>query len=451
MSIFERIWTIFRQEKTVANLVPSWAEGQPTYPTVNFENLVRYGWRKNELIYACVNRKASTASQVHLMVLGENGEEDFNHPLAKLIHSPNPYMTESDFWKAIIIYQHLAGRAIFEKERNRSGKVVRLWPLRPDWVQVIPSSESVVRGYRYAVPGMEAKDLDARDVVDFRLFDPLDSYHGWPPVAVAARVGDVDNAATDFVKLFWEKGGMPAYYIKTKQKLTETTASELQARWAAKYGGSEKWVKPAVLDQDADVMRVGNSFEEMAFSDLDARSESRICAVLGVPPIIVNAKVGLDRSTFSNYKEARSSWWQDVLIPIYEDLLDTLENQLASEFGEVKLRWDYDAVPALQDDRTAVWNRAIEAFRSSLITRNEFRRIVGLSDLGPRGEMYVLSVAQVEIGIGGSKEMNMEMEKKAFERPSVEGDFEEALRKYFKGLDGRIRKRLEKDYGGFMG
>ena len=44
--------------------------------------------------------------------------------------------------------------------------------------------------------------------------------------------------------------------------------------------------------------------------------ESRICAAMQVPPILVGAKVGLDRSTFTNYQEARKQLWEEAIFSL---------------------------------------------------------------------------------------------------------------------------------------
>jgi hypothetical protein len=135
----------------------------------------------------------------------------------------------------------------------------------------------------------------------------------------------------------------------------------------------------------------------MGFEILDARSEARICMILRTPPILVGAKVGLDRSTFSNYGEARRSYWQDTLSPLFRRVRDELQSDLAPEFGDdVELRWDMSQVPALQEEQTAIWDRALRAFTGSGLTRNEFREMVGKPAIGPTGDVFVMTLNQVE-------------------------------------------------------
>ncbi len=484
MNIFQR--TALRiaglNVKHVAHLIPTWQNDQPIWSGSNFAQLATSGFSKNELIYACIQASAMTAASVTLKVhrTGDDAPVE-DHPLAALIRNPNPFMTEFDLWAALIIYLKLAGRAYFEKERSAGGKVVALWPLRPDWVFPLASQEKGIGGYKFAPPGVSPVILPAEDVLDFKLWDPLNMIMGHSPTAVAARVGDVDNAVTDFIKLFIEKGGIPPGIIKTTQSLTSEDVAEIRERWSERYGGWQKWTVPAVLDKDAEYKRTGLTFDEMGFSDLDARNEVRICMVLQVPPIVIGAKIGLDRSTLSNYQEARKHWWEDYLTPQYQLIMNEVQNDLVSEFGDgLFVRWDFSKVPAFQEDVNDAWKRASDAFRIGAITRNEFYKEISLPGRGPRGDVYMLPFANIEAPAPMREGMSISLgEPKALPKPLSledqfadrvaeataraedakfaenapddndrrieEGKFGRSLRRYFRELNERVADTLEEE------
>lgn len=409
MNLTDRIklaWAIATGGKASALLIPTWQDGAPTYIEASFENLAKHGWRKNELIYACISKTAATASFVRLSVRrARDGEELPEHPLRKLIQRPNPFMDEFDLWNAVVVYQKLAGGAYFEKERDRSGRVIRLWPLRPDWIRPIKSGRSFLAGYEYEVPGQAPIALRVEDVIDFKLFDPLNLYRGYPPAAVAGRVGDVDNATTDYLKLFMEKGGQPPGLLKTKQKLIDADVADIRRRWGERYGGYRHWTEPAVLDSDAEFQKIGLDFKEMGFDVLDARSEARICMVLQVPPILVGAKIGLDRATYSNYGEARLAWWEDTLIPQYRNFENVITNDLAPDFGAdgITVGFDFDDVPALKESEDAKWTRAGAALTGGYITVNEARLMIGLEDIGEPGDVFLRPSGHAETDLDGER------------------------------------------------
>lgn len=410
MNLIERIRTAWQlapilnapeQKQAVATRVEQWKIDKPEYPETNFYNLVTGGWRRNELIYACVNKTAHTSSQVELKVHDKrSGDELPEHPLKALLQAPNPFMSESDFWAAVVIYQKFAGRAVFEIEFTRGGIPARLWPLRPDWLYPLPSQRDFIGGYSYEPPGLPSATLSPYQVLDFKLFDPLNQYHAWPPVAVAARVGTVDNEATDHIKAILQSGGVPPGILTSKQKLNDPQVTDIRRRWKERYGGWKNNLEPAVLDSDASYQKTGFDFTELGYDFIDSRNEARICMCIGVPPILVGAKVGLDRATYSNYKEARSAWWEDDLTPMYFNHNDVIYNQLVKRHypnENIKTEWDLSRVPALRDDQDALWKRASDAFRAGALTLNEFYAQVGESGIGPAGDVYLRSVATIEV------------------------------------------------------
>lgn len=412
MSFMRRLRTgisyILNGKATAAALRPSWVSGQPQYASdARFEVLVREGYRKNELIYACIEAWSDTASQISLQVKEKETEEILSqHPLLDLIHHPNDKMNESDFWASIAIFQKLAGRAVYEIEFNNKGLPIALWALNPDRLRVIlDDKRPVIKEYIYRVPGMEDQHLEPFRILDFPLFDPLGEFKAYPPVAVASRVGDVDNAATDHIKLTWEHGGMPQGLLKTTQVLTEQSITDTRRRWRERYGGRENWTEPAILDRDQEFQKIAWSFQELGFEMLDARDEARICAVLKVPPIIVGAKIGLDRSTYSNYLEARRSWWEDRVLAFYANCMDVIEFRLLPFFDR-DLRysptWDISGVWALQENVDNRWKRATEALRAGAITKNEFYQQVGLEGIGKAGDVYIYNLSMVDIPKGVS-------------------------------------------------
>jgi HK97 family phage portal protein len=386
-----------RRMRSKVSMEDDWEGLTATYSGTAFQSLVTHGYHKNELMFACISKTANTASQVGMKFYKRDKELEI-HPAKQLIQAPNPFMSEFDFWVANIIYQKLAGVAYWEKERSNGGQLIALWPLRPDWITPIKLKDRVgLAGYEYRPDGgLEKETLPAEDVVAFQLWDPLGMFEQWPPVATAARVGDVDNATTDYVKMFMQKGGTPPGILKTKQRIAnEDRVEEIRARWRKRYGGKDNWLDPAVLDEDADYQQIGSSFKDMGFETLDARSEARICMVLDVPPILIGAKIGLDRATYSNYGEARRAWWEDSLVPMYENFEDVVINQILNEFEPgITPAWDYSKVSALQEDRNSRWQRATVAWNAGAITNNEFRAEVGLPE---RLEGDVFKSVPVEI------------------------------------------------------
>lgn len=408
--------------KIVSSAVPSWRENRVVEPETNFVKLVKNGWRRNELIYACVSKKCNTASQAALRVYSKRGDKKLeDHRLRQLIQSPNPRMSEFDLWYSVLLFHDFAGVAYYEKVRSRAGQTVQLWPMRPDWVKPMETSGGMLQSYQYSPPGIEPLPMPAEDVLCFPLFDPLNQYQGYPPVAVAAGSGDLDNHVTDYLRLLFQEGGVPPGILKTSKNITEAIAERARAVWKQFYGGYQKWTEPAVLGNDMEYQQTGLGVKEMGIELLDRRAEVRICMALNVPPTAVHTMIGLERSTMANAQEFQQNWWHNDLIPLYKNLNDTLSNQLAPEFGEdIYTAWDFSDVPALRAETEGIKQNALEAFRSGAITRNEYNELAGLESLGPRGDVYLVSASMVEVPAGALVYKPPKLEEESVEEEGQE-------------------------------
>ena len=53
--------------------------------------------------------------------------------------------------------------------------------------------------------------------------------------------------------------------------------------------------KPLIFNKPMDITAFGFSPDQMAVTSVSRRPESRVCAVLGVPAIVLGFEVGLER------------------------------------------------------------------------------------------------------------------------------------------------------------
>src|SRR5690606_8956357 len=132
-------------------------------------------------------------------------------------------------------------------------------------------------------------------------------YFGMPPLRPAVRAIAADNEATDYVTAMLQNSAVPSTIIFTQERLDEERRNRFTKKWKQKVGGRNRG-EPVFMAQDAKVETLPHTLRDMECPDLRTISESRICSVFGVPPILVGANVGLQRSTFSNYEEARRSF-----------------------------------------------------------------------------------------------------------------------------------------------
>lgn len=461
MSVLDRLLSFWRKTFTLVTSEQV-RYVSATTPQVSFEALARDGWRRNELIYACISRKAETASQVALRVVDRDGVVVSNHRLQRLIDRPNSFMSMSEFLQAIIILKDLAGFAPFVKQRSSAGLTIGLYPLRPDWLKIELDANGQIAGYRYtayASDGYFDVLYPAEDVVVFSNFDPLGNQFGYPPVAVLARTGDMDNMVTDYLRSIFAEGGVPPGILKTTKSITKAIAQQIREMYIEQYGGYKSWRAPMVLGEDTTYQKTGLGIDEMGLDVLDERAEARICAVLKVPPAIVGARIGLKRALEANIIGFHRNWWVNDLIPIYESIEDKLNNAFADELGDYRFSFDYSDVYALSEDVSERRKIAIEAFKVGAITRNEFNRLWGLPELGDAGDVYLVPQSLLESGKAASGEKSnaypLHTKRNGYESGEYYDPNKDELRIWAEGLikpvvmkhlENELRLLLESDF-----
>jgi HK97 family phage portal protein len=403
MSLIFKAQNMFRSIRASAyNLfVPMFLDGMPVYSDRKYRTYVTEGYRGNELVFACIEKTANTAAQCRLEVRKRGNDDPIeDHDLRKLLERPNPYMSEFDFFAYTLINYKLAGGAYWYKMRSKAGLVVELWPLRPDLIAPVPGKKELIEAWEYSPEGAAPFRMPADDVLAFRKVDPLNIFKTVSPMEVLGKSGDVDSEITNYLAKFFQKGANPAFVLKSKLKLSPQAITDILNAVAKRYGGTDNWHKPMVLDSDAEVQRTGLTFTEMEFSDLDARNESRICMVLDVPPIIVGTRFGLERSTDTNFKNSQKAWWDNSLIPLYKWISDVIDMQLAPDFGDdVDTAWNFNDVPALKESVNDLWARVNQAVEGGYITLNEARKELGFEDLGEPGDVFLRWLAQAAVPV----------------------------------------------------
>jgi phage portal protein BeeE len=139
----------------------------------------------------------------------------------------------------------------------------------------------------------------------------------------------------------------------------------------------------AVMSVESKVEQFGFSPEQMNLGMLHRIPEERIAAVMGVPAIIAGLGAGLERSTYSNFREAREMFTEAKLVPMWRMDGSKLNTSLKPDFTSdeaVYIDYDLSDVRALQEDmdkRYARLNIGVQGARP-WVTINEARSDVGL-------------------------------------------------------------------------
>lgn len=355
--------------------------------------LMDEGYRHNVIVYCCVNEIASSAAapRVYLRDRKTQGEVE-GHPLLDLLARPAPGLSWYELIETLLIHQQVAGEGYLHKGRNASGEIIQLKPARPDRIQPVPDRQGNVLYYEYKVDSeaYAPQRIETKDLALLRLPDPLNDFHGLSPLSVAAVFGDIDTAAALYLRDFFANGAMPMGLLKFKTPaVRREDRLRVQQEWAEQYGTGEiapqrktRWHNVGVLGGDVEYQAIATEPAQLRLDAVWGMSESRLCATFGVPPSIIQARIGLQFNTYSNAESARRSFWTETLGPIYRRISDGLTRHIVSEYDEnLELVFDLESIPELQEDLNARVERASKLFLNGLASFNEARTLSDLDEV----------------------------------------------------------------------
>lgn len=390
MSILSRVRAagnalIRGEEKTAGthNAANVYNNGMPLWGGTGFLAMCAKAFQMNEAAYSGIMRVVSALNEAPLKVWSPDGPVDGRelkrHPLSAVLRKPNPHHTMTQLIAIMVIHRILSGNAFWEIARTASGRPAEFWPLRPDYMKVVPHPEKFIAGYIYTVGGKEYP-LAVEDVIHFKDPSPTDPYFGQSRLLAASRTLDTDNEATGTAKTILQNGGVPAFAAFLNDEIVDDDHLErMRAQFSRRFGGDpSRRDTVGFFDNIRDIKPIGMNFDQMAFPDLRNISEARILQCIGCPPIVAGALVGLESATYSNAEQFRVLFWENCVAPLGNDTEQSIDQKLEAELGGNVVGFDPSKVSALRSLRESEREKARNEFDSGLITRGEFRRRMNL-------------------------------------------------------------------------
>jgi len=343
-------WTPFKtKNKRFTELLPSWRTNQDAkFNDWTTEKAISEGLKASTYVYACIQLIARSVASVPWYVYKQKRNGDWEqikmHPLELLIEKPTPFHSRKDLMEGMVQHLYLGGNALFTKVRA-SGTVAELWQLPPDAIKVIPSRKQFIDHYEYNRDGVKQK-FKQTDIIHSKFNDPSNLYWGLSPLQAGARTVDSDIEAVKFQKVSLQNRAITDGIFTFEHPLTKDQWEEARSMVREQHQGIQNARTPWVLGAGAKWTSMSLSPAEMDFLNSRKFSREEICSIFNVPPPMIGI---LENSTYNNIETARKIFWQDALVPLLQDIKNTLNLSLTPEFGTgITLDFDLSSVDALQ-------------------------------------------------------------------------------------------------------
>jgi HK97 family phage portal protein len=309
-----------------------------------------------------------------------------DHPILQLLAQPTPNVPPSLVWSWVIPDYQLLGNAYFRKVRV-SGRVVGLQYLAADMMRPVGNKVNPLVKYQYTVDGT-SYDIALEDLIHIRYGrDPQDSRFGRSPVTSVLREIATDNVAASAAFGMVRHGGMPSMMVGPDYKggvedLSEDDARQTKAKLQQDFTGDNAG-SVLVMTGPFKVERVSHKPSEMAFDEIRRKPEERVCAAIGLNPLVLQLGSGLERATYSNLEQATRSAWTDGMIPLMRQMAEALTIALLPDYEETQpgdyLEFDVTNVPALQADLNEDAERAERLYKAGIVDLATAKRVAGVA------------------------------------------------------------------------
>ena len=276
----------------------------------------------------------------------------------------------------------LHGNGYVQIMKDASGYPVELFALRPERVTIVPGNDGWPTAVNYRVGErtltIPLLDADASpNIIHIKGYHPSDDHYGAGCLAAADQAIATHNAAANWNRSLLENAARPSgalvYDSANAAGLSAEQFDRLRDELARAFSGNSNAGRPMLLEGGLKWQSLSMSPADMDFASLKAAAARDVALAFGVPPMLLGLP---GDSTHANYREANRALWRLTLLPLAAKLLAALSEGLATWFADATLAIDLDHVPALAEDRQALWAQVSAA---PFLSDAEKREMLGLA------------------------------------------------------------------------
>ena len=241
-------------------------------------------------------------------------------------------MTSFVFRETLMSHLLIWGNAYAQIIRNGAGRVLGLYPLLPDKMDVQRDD----RGNIYYVYSRNSDEnpmfkeygdirLKAEDVLHIPGLG-FDGLIGYSPIAMAKNAVGMTLACEEYGASFFANGANPGGVLEHPGVLKDP--SKVRESWNSVYRGVSNAHKIAVLEEGMKYQQIGIPPEEAQFLETRKFQINEIARLYRIPPHMVG---DLDKSSFSNIEQQSLEFVKYTLDPWV--IRFNIEQYISREFG----------------------------------------------------------------------------------------------------------------------
>lgn len=361
-------------------------------------------------VYACVRILAEAVASLplHVYEYQDDGGKKLvhDHPLYYLLHDePNPEMTSFVFRETLMSHLLIWGNAYAQIIRDGAGRVLGLYPLLPDKMDVQRDD----RGNIYYVYSRNSDEnpmfkeygdirLKAEDVLHIPGLG-FDGLIGYSPIAMAKNAVGMTLACEEYGASFFANGANPGGVLEHPGVLKDP--SRVRESWNSVYRGVNNAHKIAVLEEGMKYQQIGIPPEEAQFLETRKFQINEIARLYRIPPHMVG---DLDKSSFSNIEQQSLEFVKYTLDPWVIRWEQSLQRSLflPGEKGKYFIKLNVDGL--LRGDYQSRMNGYAVGRQNGWFSANDIREMENMNPIPDEqgGNLYLINGAMTKLEDAGA-------------------------------------------------
>jgi len=275
----------------------------------------------------------------------------------------------------------LHGNAYVQVIAGADGMPAELFALRPERVSVEADARGWPAAYLYRV-GESVTRLSPQDgagrtgVLHIKALHPLDDHYGLGCTGAAAGAVAIHNAASVWNKALLDNAARPSgamvYDPGDGSVLSPEQFERVKREMEVAFAGAANAGRPMLLEGGLSGREMSLTPAEMDFVGLKSAAAREIALAFGVPPMLMGLP---GDNAYANYREANKALWRQTILPLVAKICGALAQGLDDWWPGLVIAPDLDAVPALSDERAALWERVAAA---DFLSADEKKALLGL-------------------------------------------------------------------------
>ena len=361
-------------------------------------------------VYACVRILAEAVASLplHVYEYQDDGGKKLvhDHPLYYLLHDePNPEMTSFVFRETLMSHLLIWGNAYAQIIRDGAGRVLGLYPLLPDKMEVQRDDKGNIY-YVYSRNSDENPMFKEYGNIKLKAEDVLhipglgfDGLIGYSPIAMAKNAVGMTLACEEYGASFFANGANPGGVLEHPGILKDP--SKVRESWNSVYRGVSNAHKIAVLEEGMKYQQIGIPPEEAQFLETRKFQINEIARLYRIPPHMVG---DLDKSSFSNIEQQSLEFVKYTLDPWVIRWEQSLQRSLLlpGEKGKYFIKLNVDGL--LRGDYQSRMNGYAVGRQNGWFSANDIREMENMNPIPDEegGNLYLINGAMTKLADAGA-------------------------------------------------